>query len=158
MVASVQGLLLVGSENQRPNPGWLYTKWHLSPCWMCMCGESLSHAGGVAWIFLPSSGRSLWAAIPGGSQYLHQFKGEALVEDAVDAGTTRQFQRIHLVPRALDPLLKVHPKLLNHPVGRHHLLFSGHARASGPHTHFLVLSAPGPQGVTSTFSSWVLEG
>lgn len=102
--------------------------------------------------------RSLWAAIPGGSQYLHQFKGEALVEDAVDAGTARQFQRIHLVPRALDPLLKVHPKLLNHPVGRHHLLFSGHARASGPHTHFLVLSAPGPQGVTSTFSSWVLEG
>lgn len=48
-------------------------------------------------------------------RYLHQLKRKPLVEDAIDAGTPRELQCVHLVSRALDPLFKVHPKLLDHP-------------------------------------------
>lgn len=37
------------------------------------------------------------------------------MEDAVDPGTTQQFIGVHLISRALNALLKVHTKLLNHP-------------------------------------------
>lgn len=37
------------------------------------------------------------------------------MEDAVDPGTTQELIGVHLVPRALNALLKVHTKLLNHP-------------------------------------------
>ncbi len=37
------------------------------------------------------------------------------MENAVDLGATRQLIGVHLVPRALNALLKVHPKLLHHP-------------------------------------------
>ena len=47
--------------------------------------------------------------------YLDQLKGEALVEDAVDLGSARQLLSVHLVPGALDALLKVHAELLHHP-------------------------------------------
>lgn len=46
---------------------------------------------------------------------LKQFKGKAFMEDAVDPGTTQQLIGVHLVPWALNALLKVHAKLLNHP-------------------------------------------
>lgn len=47
--------------------------------------------------------------------YLHQLEGKPLMEDAIDSGTPRELQRVHLVSRALYPLFKVHPKLLDHP-------------------------------------------
>lgn len=49
------------------------------------------------------------------SPYLHQLKGKALVEDAIDAGAPRQLQGVDLISRAFDSLLKVHSKLLDHP-------------------------------------------
>lgn len=48
--------------------------------------------------------------------YLHQLKGKPLMEDAIDSGAPRELQRVHLVSRALYPLFKVHPKLLDHPM------------------------------------------
>lgn len=47
--------------------------------------------------------------------YLYQFKGKAFMKDAIDSGPPRQLQCVHLVSRALDSLLKVHSKLLDHP-------------------------------------------
>lgn len=38
------------------------------------------------------------------------------MKDAVDLGSTRQLVGVHLVPGALNTLLKVHTKLLHHPV------------------------------------------
>lgn len=49
------------------------------------------------------------------STYLYQLKGKALMKDAIDSGTPRQLQCIHLISRALNSLLKVHSKLLDHP-------------------------------------------
>lgn len=46
---------------------------------------------------------------------LEQFKGKAFMEDTVDPGTAQQLICVHLVSRALNALLKVHTKLLNHP-------------------------------------------
>lgn len=46
---------------------------------------------------------------------LDQFEGKAFMEDAVDLGATRQLIGVHLVPRALNALLKVYTKLLHHP-------------------------------------------
>lgn len=37
------------------------------------------------------------------------------MEDAVYPGATQQLIGVHLVPRALNALLKVHTKLLHHP-------------------------------------------
>lgn len=37
------------------------------------------------------------------------------MEDTVDPGTTQQLVGVHLVPRALNALFKVHTKLLDHP-------------------------------------------
>ena len=47
--------------------------------------------GGHGWVVLsPPTPRSL--------SYLDQLKGEALMEDAVDAGSPRQFIGVNLVP------------------------------------------------------------
>lgn len=48
------------------------------------------------------------------ADHLDQLKGEALVKDAVDFCSAGQLHCVHLVPRALDPLLKVHGELLHH--------------------------------------------
>lgn len=48
--------------------------------------------------------------------YLHQLEGKPLVEDSINPGAPGELQCVHLVSRALDPLLKVHPKLLDHPM------------------------------------------
>lgn len=50
-----------------------------------------------------------------GKQYLHQFKGETLMEDAVNPSSSWQLIGINLVSRAFNAFLKVHGKLLDHP-------------------------------------------
>lgn len=47
--------------------------------------------------------------------HLDKLKGESLVKDAVDLCSPGQLHRVHLVPRALDSLLKVYGELLHHP-------------------------------------------
>lgn len=41
------------------------------------------------------------------------------MEDAVDSRSAGEFQRVHLIARALDPLLEVHAELLHHPTHTH---------------------------------------
>lgn len=50
-----------------------------------------------------------------GEWYLHQFKGESLMEDAVDSSSSRQLIGINLVTGAFNTFLEVHSKLLDHP-------------------------------------------
>ena len=53
------------------------------------------------------------------NSYFDQFKGESLMEDLVDLGTTRQlpFSR-HLSPASLDTVLKVDTEALHHAAWR----------------------------------------
>lgn len=52
----------------------------------------------------------------GSTGHLHQLEGEALMKDPVDLCTTGQVGGIHLISRPLYALLKVHTKLLHHPI------------------------------------------
>lgn len=71
-------------------------------------------------------------------QYLHQFKGETLMEDAVDPSSSRQLIGVNLVSRAFNAFLKVHSKLLDHPERK--------PRAWSRTVHWAVLSREGHWG------------
>lgn len=48
--------------------------------------------------------------------YLNKLKGKAFVKNSVDLGTTREIFCGHLSPKAFNIPVKVHTKLLDHPV------------------------------------------
>lgn len=66
-----------------------------------------------------SEAHDLFLEVTPPAAHLHQLKGEALVENAVDLGAARQVGCVHLIPRTLDAFFKVHCKLLHHPAGTH---------------------------------------
>lgn len=76
-----------------------------------LCHETQEHFG---WRRKNTQTQNVQTACP--DTCLDQLKREALVEDAVDLGSARQLDGVHLIARTFDALLEVHRELLNHPV------------------------------------------
>lgn len=76
-----------------------------------LCHETQEHFG---WRRKNTQTQNVQTAYP--DTCLDQLKREALMEDAVDLGSTRQLNGVHLIARTFDALLEVHRELLNHPV------------------------------------------